>query len=335
MESLQKIKNRISSVKNINQITKAMELVAATKMRKSQEVMLASRPYAYAALDFLANLSKIEEVKMPELLKKRETKKTAIVVISSDKGLAGSFNSNVFRAFENYLKENNIFETTPLRPAPPAGGCGSASPQLRGGSNEKYIFIAFGQKANNYLERKGIKAEKTFVKLSDYIGTEETKPLADFLTQGYLEGKWDKVLVFSQHFRSALKQDVLFRQILPIEYGVLRETIKELVPETGRYSEFAQSESKISEAPLIDYIFEPAPEIVLEKLATHLVAMQIYHLILETNASEHAARRMAMKNASDNAEELVEDLTLVFNKSRQATITREIIEIVAGAEAAK
>jgi len=298
-------------------------------MRKSQEVMLASRPYAYAALDFLANLSKIEEAKMPELLKKREIKKIALIVIASDKGLAGSFNSNIFRNFESYLKENNI-----------------------DAENPKYSFIAFGQKANNYLERKGIKVENAFLKLGDFVGPQETKPLADFLTQGYLERRWDKVLVFSQHFRSALKQDVLFRQILPVEYEILKDTIRELVPETGRFSEF-RGDTANSTPPsrqraghlsltegkkqfdIIDYIFEPAPEIVLEKLAAHLVEMQIYHLILEANASEHAARRMAMKNASDNAEELAEKLTLQFNKSRQAAITREIIEIVAGAEAAK
>jgi F-type H+-transporting ATPase subunit gamma len=312
MESLQKTKNRIAGVKNINQITKAMELVAATKMRKSQEVMLASRPYAYAALDFLANLSKIEEAKMPELLRKREIKKIALIIVASDKGLAGSFNSNIFRNFENYLKENNI-----------------------DAENPRYSFIAFGQKANNYLERKGIKVENAFLKLGDFVGPQETKPLADFLTQGYLERRWDKVLVFSQHFRSALKQDVLFRQILPVEYEILKDTIKELVPETGRFSEFAQNEPRVSETTMIDYIFEPAPEIVLEKLAEHLVEMQIYHLILEANASEHAARRMAMKSASDNAEELAEKLTLEYNKSRQAAITKEIIEIVAGAEAAK
>ncbi len=318
MESLQTIKSRIKGVQNINQITKAMELVAATKMRKSQEVALASRAYAYTALDFLANLSKMEGIKMPALLKKRKVAKTSFVVVSSDKGLAGSFNSNVFRAFENYLRTEKIDFKNP-----------------------NYVFIAFGQKAAAYLQRKGAKLEKSFVKIGDFTKPEEVKPLSDFLCSSFIGKKWDKVLVFSQQFRSALKQDVLMRQVLPVDAEIISSTINELVPETGKFSEFrhpsaalrARGETK--ENSLVDYLIEPSPSKVLKELAPHLVEMQIYHLILEANASEHAARRMAMKNASDNAEELAGELTLQYNKSRQAAITREIIEIVAGAEAAK
>jgi F-type H+-transporting ATPase subunit gamma len=311
MESLQTIQRRIKGVKNINQITKAMELVAATKMRKSQEVALASRAYAYTALDFLAHLSKLEGVKMPALLKKRKVKKTAFVIVSSDKGLVGAFNSGVLRVFENYLKKENV--------------------DINNSSN---VFMAFGQKAGNYLQRKGIKVDKVFTKFGDFTRLEETKPLSDYLTRGYLEKKWDKVFIFSPHFKSVLNQEVLMRQIFPIDFKILHKTIKELIPETGRFSEFRHEEA-VSQSRIIEYLIEPSPTKVLRELAPHLVEMQIYHLILEANASKHAARRMAMKNASDNAEELTEDLTLMYNKSRQAAITREIIEIVAGAEAAK
>lgn len=316
MESLQTIQRRIKGVKNINQITKAMELVAATKMRKSQEVALASRAYAFTALDFLANLSGIEGTQKPPLLRKRKVGKIAFVVVSSDKGLAGSFNSSVFRIFENYLKEKNIDIKNP-----------------------DYIFIPFGQKSAAYLQRRGAKVEKTFVKLGDFTKLEEIKPLSDYLCQGFLDKKWDKVIVFSQQFRSALKQDVLIRQVLPIERKIIQETINDLIPETGRFSELRVGNEKNmleeKKVSMIDYLIEPSPTKVLKELAPHLVEMQIYHLILEANASEHAARRMAMKNASDNAEELAQKLTLEYNKSRQAAITREIIEIVAGAEAAK
>jgi F-type H+-transporting ATPase subunit gamma len=331
MESLQTIKSRIKGVQNINQITKAMELVAATKMRKSQEVALASRAYAYTALDFLANLSKMEGIKMPALLKKRKVAKTAFVVVSSDKGLAGSFNSNVFRHFENYLKKENIFIGT--------------ESLKRDSVPTENVFIAFGQKAAAYLQRKGANVEKSFVKIGDFTKLEEAKPLSDFLCNNFIEKKWDKVLVFSQQFRSALKQDVLMRQVLPVDAEIIHSTIKELVPETGRFSELRGLNDSASPDPssvekgrrleMTDYLIEPSPSKVLKELAPHLVEMQIYHLILEANASEHAARRMAMKNASDNAEELAGNLTLEYNKSRQAAITREIIEIVAGAEAAK
>ncbi|OIP78196.1 MAG: ATP synthase F1 subunit gamma [Candidatus Portnoybacteria bacterium CG_4_8_14_3_um_filter_44_10] len=317
MESLQKTKNRISSAKNINQITKAMELVAATKMRKSQAIALSSRAYAYAALDFLANLSKLEEAVLPPLLQKREIKKTAFVVVASDKGLAGSFNSSVFRTFEKYLVENKIDIF-----------------------NDNYSFIAFGQKSANYLQRKKVKIANVFAKLGDFTQLSETRQLADFLSNGYLTKQWDRVLVFSMNFRTALRQEVLIRQILPVEFEVLKKTIKEIVPETGKFSELREnnntspspSSTEEGRSRIIDYLVEPSPEIVLKELAPHLIEMQVYHIILEANASEHAARRMAMKNASDNAEKLVGDLTLIYNKSRQAAITREIIEITAGAE---
>jgi F-type H+-transporting ATPase subunit gamma len=322
MESLQTIKSRIKGVQNIKQITKAMELVAATKMRKSQEVALASRAYAYTALDFLANLSQMEGVRMPVLLRKRKVEKIAFVLVASDKGLAGSYNSSVFRMFENYIKEQGI-------------SMGTESLQRDSVPSGKYSFIAFGQKSGNYLQRKGVPIERTFTKLGDFSRLEEIKPLSDFLCEGYLNKKWDKVLVFSPHFRSALKQDILIRQVLPVDAEVLRETIKELIPETGRFSEMRLANGEAKNGNPIDYLIEPSPTEVLKQLAPHLVEMQVYHLILEANASEHAARRMAMKNASDNAEELSGELTLAYNKSRQAAITREIIEIVAGAEAAK
>jgi F-type H+-transporting ATPase subunit gamma len=136
-----------------------------------------------------------------------------------------------------------------------------------------------------------------------------------------------------------LRQEVLIRQILPVEFETLRKTIKEIVPEIGKFSELREnknasysfSSTEAGGSRMIDYLIEPSPEVVLKELAPHLMEMQVYHIILEANASEHAARRLAMKNASDNAKKLVDDLTLVYNKSRQAAITREIIEITAGA----
>lgn len=285
-------------------------------MRKSQEIALASRAYAYAALDFLTNLSKLEEAILPPLLQKREIKKTAFVVVASDKGLAGSFNSSVFRAFEKYVTENKIDIL-----------------------DDNYVFIAFGKKSANYLQRKKVKIANAFAKLGDFTQLSETKQLADFLSSGYLAKQWDRVLVFSMNFRTALRQEVLIRQILPVEFETLRKTIKEIVPEIGKFSELREnknasysfSSTEAGGSRMIDYLIEPSPEVVLKELAPHLMEMQVYHIILEANASEHAARRLAMKNASDNAKKLVDDLTLVYNKSRQAAITREIIEITAGA----
>jgi F-type H+-transporting ATPase subunit gamma len=318
MEAVQYIKQRLKGVQNIGQITKAMELVAANKMRRSQEIALASRPYAFTALDFLATLSRLETTgATPLLLQKREIKRSCICLVTSDKGLAGSFNSAVIREFEKFVKANGV--------------------ELR--NIEKYALVGIGQKAASYLEKRIGRLEKKFVRVGDFTTVEETRPLAEFLIEGYIRAKWDRVIVFSTHFKTALKQLVFQRQILPVELEALKKTAKEIIPESGRFAELAHAADisliKNVSKENIEYLIEPSPGAVLEELAAHLVLMQIYHLILEANASEHAARRLAMKNASDNAGELAGELLLNYNKSRQAGITKEIIEITAGAEALK
>ncbi len=316
MESPQNIKKRLKSVNNINQITKAMELVSATKMRKSQQIALDSRPYAFAALDLLANLSLLE-IKLPELLKKRQVKNTLFVLVASDKGLAGAFNSSLFRKFERYI----------LRESP-------ASAE----------YVAVGEKTYNYLKRKGLNVLEKFVNVGDFTTPEQVQPLTEFLANGYLgnpstgsgEPKWDKVIIFSTHFKSALKQEPLIREVLPVDFDLIEKTLKEIVPERGKFADLIK-EHNISfvsdKAKAKEYLIEPSVKKVLDKLVKHLFFMQVYHLILEANASEHSARRMAMKTASDNAKDLGEKLNLQYNKSRQARITTEISEISAGAEA--
>jgi F-type H+-transporting ATPase subunit gamma len=313
MESVQNIKRRLKSVQNIGQITKAMELVAATKMRRSQELALNSRPYARAALQILGTLSKLETIKTPPILLKRPVKKVLFVVVSSDKGLAGSFNNSVFRETEKFFEKEKLdFK------------------------DKKNLFVAVGEKSRVFLERKGVNLIKTYIRVGDYTTPSETKSIADFLITGFLEGKWDKVTVFSMHFITALRQKVFRRDIFPIDFKNIRQAASEIIPATGRFSELANDAPDYfpAEVPR-EYLIEPSPEIVLNFLARHLVEMQFYHIILEANASEHAARRVAMKNASDNAEKLSSDLELSYNKSRQAAITQEIAEITAGAESLK
>ena len=314
MESTQNLKKRIKSVANINKITKAMELVAATKMRRAQEIALASRPYAFTALDLLANLTLIEKsakLLLPELLRQRKIKKVLFVLVSSDKGLAGSFNGSVFKKFEQHMERDKEKY-----------------------KNEGKFFLAVGEKAFAYLSKKGLKVVEKFIEAGDFTEVEDMHPLTDFIVKGYLAKRWDRVVAVSTHFKSALKQEPHVRKILPIEFDSIKETIRELIPETGRFAELIKEQNIMFSAAAKNtiYTIEPSPRIVLEDLAKHLLFMQIYHLILEANASEHSARRMAMKTASDNALELSEKLTLEYNKSRQAAITKEIIEITAGAE---
>ena len=311
MESAQSLKRRIKSVTNIGTITKAMELVAATKMRRSQELALASRPYAYTARELLGILSKLKDVPLPEILRGRTVEKRAFLLVTSDKGLAGSFNSAVIRKFENFVKTENINARDP-----------------------KNSFIAIGQKAKSYLERRGLPVIASFSRVGDFTKPEEAEPIADFLVSGYGNHKFDSVTVFFTTFVTALRQDPVAREFLPVSYDAIKQSIEETIPRAGRYSEYAKSESFFeSENP--EYLIEPTPAEVLAKLAPALLKTRIYHMILETNASEHSARRVAMKNASDNAGELSENLNVEYNKSRQAGITEELTEITAGAEALK
>jgi len=294
MESTQNIKKRLKSVNSIGKITKAMELVAATKMRRAQEIALASRPYAFAALDLLSRLSLIEKTKhvqFPELLRQRKVKKVLFVLVSSDKGLAGAFNSSVMKKFEAHMQRDQEKY-----------------------KNEEKFFVAVGEKAFNYLSKKGLNVVKKFVQAGDYTTPEHVEPLTHFIVEGYMQKQWDRVVIISMNFKSALRQEPHVRLALPIDFDRLKETLQEIVPQTGKFAELRnQLEVKGKKLPArrslgaggeVSYLIEPSPEVVLENLAKHLFFMQVYHLILEANAAEHSARRMAMKTASDNAKDL-------------------------------
>ena len=335
MESTQNLKRRIRSVQNIGQITKAMELVAATKMRRAQELALNSRPYAYTALEILGVIARLNRanggnVPMPEILQVRPIEKTAFLIVTSDKGLAGSFNGSVFRKFEKYVRANNIDLKETLRDA--NGDTGTP----------RYSFIAVGQKSKSYLEHRGHAVARSFLRAGDFTRIEEVNPITDVLIDGYLglaatidraavAPQFDEVIAFSTNFITALRQDVLVRQILPISFEKIKESIELLVPEAGRFSKYLAINS-IAEDKNVEYIIEPSPTEVLASLSRELLKIRIYHMILEANASEHSARRVAMKSASDNASELSTDLSIVYNKSRQAAITNQIIEVTSGAQ---
>ena len=295
MESLQSLNRRRKAVGNIGAITKAMEVVAAIKMRKAEEVALDSRPYAFKALDLLAKLSNgagMENI----YTKNREIKNTLIVLMTSDRGLIGSFNAQVLRSAEKFM-------------------------------DSSHSFIAVGKKAHAHLIKRNLTVARKFFGFGDVIKQNEVEPLFEFLNNGFIKGEWDRVITVSMHFKSALKQLTLVREILPFNVANIQETLAELVPEHGRFSDLsAGRQEKNSE---IEYIFEPAPKELLANLIPHLLKMELYHLVLEANASEHAARYVAMKNASDNAKDLSEKLIIQYNKVRQAAITGEIVEMSA------
>lgn len=298
------VKKRIKSVKNTSQITRAMEAVSATKMRRAQEFALNARPYAVASLEMLHNLLHRTPV-LPTLMQNREVKNSALLVISSDKGLAGSFNANVLKQAEKWVAERQTEE-------------------------KPFALIAVGKKAKDYFERRNVPLAKSFVGFGDLSLLGETMEVSDEILNGFLQNKFDEVRGIYTHFRTTLRQEVFLRKILPVEEEGIKEIVRGIYPEHGRYAQTSNVDESIYD---FEYKFEPSAEKILNELVPQLIRIKIHHLILESNASEHSARMVAMKNASENASELIDDLSLIYNKARQAGITRELTEITAGADA--
>lgn len=310
MPSTKAIKQRIKSVKNTAQITRAMEAVSATKMRKSQEFALRARPYAVAGFEMLKNLLARTAV-LPEILKVRAVKNSCLLVITSDKGLAGAFNSNALRKAESWIN----FKKT---------------------DGQSYSLITVGKKAKDYFSRRGIQIYKSFSGFGDFILLQDTLPVADEILNGFLNRNWDETWAVYTHFRTTLKQETVLRKILPAQVESIREIVSGILPERGRYApQQPTTENLQLTAYRYEYKFEPSSAEILDALIPQLLRMSIHHLILESNASEHSARMVAMKNASESAGELIDKLSLVYNKARQAGITRELTEITAGSEALK
>ena len=272
-------------------------------MRKSQEAALGSRPYAFKVLDLLEKLSR-DSFLEASFMRREPPKNTLVILVTSDRGLIGSFNTQVLRAFSARGADGNY-------------------------------FVAVGKKAEAFLIKKNLPVLRKFYGFGDFISGSEIEPLSDFIINGYERGDWDRVLTFSMHFRSALRQEALVREIFPLDSRKIQDLVSEIIPEHGRFAGLEKDSVSESGNREIDYIFEPSKEELLNNLMPHLLKMQIYHLILEANASEHAARYVAMKNASDNAAGLSETLLIQYNKARQAAITGEIIEISATQNAMK
>lgn len=304
MQFTKDVKRRMRSVKNTAQITKAMEVVSATKMRKAQEFALNARPYAAASLEMLENLLARTPV-LPPLLRSRAIKNTILVVITSDKGLAGAFNANVLRKAEAWVSQQESLGAS-------------------------YALITVGKKAKEFFERRAKPIAHSFWGYGDFRQLGETLPVANLILDGFAEQKWDRVDAVYTNFRTTLIQETALRKMLPVSREGIREAVRGILPERGRYSQ-GDRESMIEYN--YEYKFEPSPQEILEVLVPSLLRMRIHHIILESNASEHSSRMVAMKSASDNAGELVDALQLMFNKARQADITREIVEITAGREA--
>lgn len=280
-----------------------------TKMRRTQAFALSARPYALAAFDLLKNLMVMTPAaKLPAILKERKIKNILLVVVTTDKGLVGGFNDAVIRKAEAFIARRQAEKVS-------------------------YSVLTVGKKAKEYFDRKKIVAVKNFIGQGDFVNMAQTKEVADAVLDGFKTKKWDAVTVIYTHFKTTLKQETKERKLLPTREASLKEIIEEIIPEHGRYSELRKEQKARSLHYNYKYKFEPSAEKILDALASNLLRIALHHIMLESNASEHSSRMVTMKSASDNAGELTGKLTLSFNKARQAGITAELSEIVAGAEA--
>lgn len=292
MASTRDIRRRIKSVKNTRQITKAMELVAASKMKKAQQAAIAGRPYAELMAQMLAALGdRVEEAQHP-FLARREIKTRGIILITTDKGLAGPLNANLFKLVSDIK--------TPAK------------------------FVVIGRKGAQFIARtrRDLLAE---FQVSDRVPFSEVKVVVEFMTKQFIEGVVDSVEVIWSRFKNTLVQMPTSVQLLPL--AGLREAIDSLRRGTGT----SAVPAPVAEAQML---FEPDPISVLTALLPLYINREVYHQVLDAKASEHSARMVAMKTAKDNATKLLEDLTLEYNKARQAGITQEIVEIAAAQFAA-
>jgi F-type H+-transporting ATPase subunit gamma len=282
MASQRDIRRRIQSSRNIKQITRAMQFVAASKLKRAQDATLAARPYSDKIDEVLADLSVVLGGEDHPLLVRRETGKRLIVLITTDRGLAGALNTNTIRF---------------------------AAQEITGHSGDLTV-VTVGRKGRDAMRRARVPIEAHFDGYGERPSFADVLPLARLITDDYLAGTYNRVDVVFSQFVSTLTQRPVMDELLPIKPNDDTEGI-----------------------PGNQFLFEPDPATVLEQLLPRYVATRLFQAVLESKASEESSRMVAMKSATENAQELIEDLTLAYNKVRQANITREMIEIASGAQA--
>ncbi len=292
MANTREIRRRIRSVENTAKITNAIQLVAASKMRRAQDRALQARPYAEKMQSVLGHLSGVagDPESAHPLLERRDINETAVILITPDRGLCGGLIANLER------------HTGEIVLGPEAGGSGDIS------------MIPVGRKGGDYFQRFGINFRASFQELGDYPGLAETQPISRIAIDDYTEGRVDRVLLVYASFINTVSQVPVTVPILPVE-----------PPQAGDADSSGETQ----------YIFEPSPQEVLADLLPRYVDLLVYQAVLEAAASEQSARMVAMRNATDAANDMISDLTLVYNKARQEQITSELLDITGGVEALK
>ncbi len=283
MPSLKDIKRRIKSVKSTQQITKAMKMVAAAKLKRAQDDIVAARPYADKMRDIMNSLASRVSPDAHPLLSKRGGNKIELIVITSDRGLCGGFNSNLIRASEGFIRKNG---------------------------DREIMLNLIGKKAKDYFKRRGLDIRQERPVGSQRPNYAAAADIAKEIVDAYINETFDETYLVFSEFKSALSQRPVIQRLLPIEQTEVEETSGE-------------------------YIYEPSQEAILADLLPKYVEVQVFRALLESQAGEHGARMAAMDSATKNAKEMISSLTLTYNRFRQAAITKELMEIVSGAESLK
>ena len=290
MATLREIRRRITGVKNTQKITKAMKMVAASRLRRAQEAIVSARPYARKLGELLRHLVTKVDVNLNPLLVGREPRTVLLVVVTADRGLCGSFNSNIIKAAVQCSKTQGDIVTK---------------------------VMTIGRKSSDYFGKRKFDVVSKHSGIFSELDFDHARAFVQEITEGYLEGRFDKVEVIYNEFKSVIQQKIVLEQLLPIP------------PEELQPSKDLKGLSQV------DYIYEPSSAEIVNALVPRHLNFQMWRILLESNAAEQGARMTAMDNATENASELIRDLTLKFNNARQASITKELLEIVSGAEALK
>ena len=290
MASLKDIRNKIKSVKNIQKITKAMKMVAAAKLKRSQDRILAARPYSHRLRDVIANLSRRVNRAAHPLLQKRSGRNMEILIVTSDRGLCGAFNANIVRKAVEFIRESEA-------------------------AHAKITLSIVGRKGREYFRRRNWPIRQHWLGVFDRLTYEHGLEIGHDLIDRYTEGAFDQLYVIYNEFKSAIQQRVIVEQFFPIE----------------PLDQSDQSADRLGGG----YLYEPDEDELLKALLPKHFQTQAYRILLESAAAEHGARMAAMDGASRTAAELIKKLTLYYNKTRQAAITKELMDIVGGAEALK
>ena len=287
MPAIVDIRRRIKSVKNTQQITKAMKMVSAAKLRRAQEAMFAARPFARRMLEVLGSMAARAKPESHPLLAERKGNRILLVVVTADKGLAGGFNANLIRAGMQFLEQ-------------------------RAGSDLSVDVV--GRRGRDYFRRRDYKIRTEHVGIFQALRYPVAQEIARDLMRIYTANEVDEIHLLYNEFKSVIQQKITVERLLPIPRP-------------------AKSESETEPAPAFDYIYEPSPAEIYERILPRHVEVQVWRALLESQAAEHGARMAAMDSATRNAGEMISRLTLYMNKVRQAAITKEIIEVVSGASA--